>query len=48
MEDVIVNAGEALSLWFEDGAIVTPRDRAAISAEVADELVQGAFLIALS
>lgn len=47
LEDVIANASEALSLWFEDSAVAIPRDLAAISAEVADELAKGAFLIAV-
>jgi len=47
IEDVIANASEALSMWFEDSAAVMPRDLATVSAEVAEELAQGAFLIAV-
>jgi predicted RNase H-like HicB family nuclease len=42
----ILRAGvEALELWFEDAAPVTPRGPEAIAAEVAEDLAQGAFLI---
>jgi len=47
LEDVIGNAAEALSLWFEDGSVPAPRDLPAITAEVADDLAHGAFLIAV-
>ncbi|WP_413876230.1 type II toxin-antitoxin system HicB family antitoxin [Albidovulum sp.] len=47
-EDAILrNAVEALELWFEDEAAVAPRGLAAITAEVADDLAAGAFLIAV-
>ncbi len=45
--DIISKAAEALDLWFEDQAEVEPRDFAAIRAEVADELRDGAFLVAI-
>jgi predicted RNase H-like HicB family nuclease len=38
---------EALELWFEDAAPVLPRGPAAIAAEVAEDLAQGAFLMAV-
>lgn len=47
LEEVIAQAGEALALWFEHGGDAKPRDLDAISVEVADELSQGAFLIAV-
>jgi predicted RNase H-like HicB family nuclease len=44
----ILRAGvEALELWFEDAAPVTPRGPEAISAEVSEDLAQGAFLMAV-
>ncbi len=46
-DDIIPNASEALSLWFEDADAATPRDLAAISEEVAADLACGAFLVAV-
>lgn len=47
-QDDILRAGvEALELWFEDAPPVTPRGPEAIAAEVAEDLAQGAFLIAV-
>lgn len=47
-EGEILRAGiEALELWFEDAAPVTPRGPAEIAAEVAADLAKGAFLIAV-
>lgn len=44
----ILRAGvEALELWFEDAAPVSPRGPEAISQEVAADLAAGAFLIAI-
>ncbi len=45
VEDVIPNAIEALSLWFEDAAPVEPRPVDVIQREVADDLAEGAFLV---
>lgn len=45
--DILRNAAEALELWFEDAAPVTARGPEAIAAEVAADLAQGAFLIAV-
>ena len=45
--DILRKAVEALELWFEDAAPVTPRGPEAITAEVAKELAAGAFLIAV-
>jgi predicted RNase H-like HicB family nuclease len=47
LEDLLPNACEALSLWFEDGEDVAARDIVAIRADVADDLAQGAFLLAV-
>lgn len=48
MEDVIPNAVEALSLWFEDAnAMVEPRPLEQIRADVAEDLAEGAFLVAV-
>ncbi|MBC2661960.1 type II toxin-antitoxin system HicB family antitoxin [Novosphingobium flavum] len=49
LSQVLPNACEALELWFADGvaAQTAPRDLAAISAEVADDLAAGAFLMAV-
>lgn len=47
-EGDILRAGvEALELWFEDAAPVTPRGLDAVAVEVAEDLAQGAFLIAV-
>lgn len=45
IDDVIPNAIEALSLWFEDEDEVEPRPVEAIRAEAADDLAEGAFLV---
>lgn len=47
MEDVLPNACEALELWFEDADDVDPRSMEVIATEVADDLAEGAFLIAV-
>lgn len=47
LDDVLPKACEALELWFEDAEETTPRDFDAVSAEVAEELAAGAFLIAV-
>lgn len=47
LNDVVRNAAEALDLWFEDQDEVTPRDLETIAAEHADELAQGAILMAV-
>lgn len=47
LEDLVKNAAEALELWFEDQAVVEPRAPAAIAADHAEDLAQGAFLIAV-
>jgi predicted RNase H-like HicB family nuclease len=46
-EDVIPNAVEALALWFEHEPFVAPRSIEAIRAEAAEDLREGAFLIAV-
>lgn len=47
-EGDILRAGvEALEIWFEDATPVTPRGPEAIATEVATDLAQGAFLIAV-
>ncbi len=45
--DILRKAVEALELWFEDEAAVTPRGPEAIATEVAEDLAAGAFLIAV-
>lgn len=45
--DLVKNAAEALALWFEDEALVEPRGIEAIRAEVAEDLAEGAFLVAV-
>ncbi len=45
--DLLRAAVEALELWFEDAEPVAPRGIEAVSREVAVELAQGAFLIAV-
>lgn len=47
LEDLLPNACEALDLWFDDVPEGEPRDIAAVTAEVAEELAQGAFLLAV-
>jgi predicted RNase H-like HicB family nuclease len=44
---ILRKAVEALELWFEDASSVPPRGPEAIAREVADDLAQGAFLIAV-
>jgi predicted RNase H-like HicB family nuclease len=45
-EEVVPNAIEALSLWFEDGdAAIEPSSVEAIRAIAADDLAEGAFLV---
>lgn len=45
--DLVRNAAEALALWFEDEDLFEPRGIEAIRAEVASDLAEGAFLIAV-
>ncbi len=45
IEDVIPNAVEALSLWFEDAEDIEPRPVEAIRADAAADLAEGAFLV---
>jgi predicted RNase H-like HicB family nuclease len=46
LDDIVPNAVEALSLWFEDGeAEVEPSPVEAIRAAAASDLAEGAFLI---
>ncbi len=43
--DVIPNAIEALSLWFEDADLVPPTSVETIRAQAAEDLAEGAFLV---
>jgi predicted RNase H-like HicB family nuclease len=45
IEDVIPNAIEALSLWFEDADEIVPSPVEKVRADAADELSDGAFLV---
>ena len=45
VEDVIPNAIEALSLWFEDQDEVDPSSVERVRAAVAEDLADGAFLV---
>ena len=45
IEDVIPNAVEALSFWFEDAPMVAPSPVETIRARAADDLAEGAFLV---
>lgn len=47
LEDLLPNARQALDLWFNDAPEPHPRDLAAITAGVAEELANGAFLLAV-
>ena len=44
-EDIIPNAIEALSLWFEDEEAVAPGDIGTIKEAAARDLAEGAFLV---
>lgn len=44
-EDVIPNAIEALSLWFEDADDVEPSPVEKVRADAAADLAEGAFLV---
>lgn len=45
--DVLPNAVEALSLYFEDGPVSEPRDLDVLRPELAREIADGAALIAV-
>lgn len=45
--DIVPNAAEALELWFEDMSEIEPRGIDDIRKDVASELRDGAFLIAV-
>ena len=45
--DILRAGAEALELWFEDAAPVVPQGPEAIARAVADDLAEGAFLIAV-
>lgn len=47
LDDVLRNAAEALELWLEDGPVAEPGAPAAIAADHADDLANGAFLLAV-
>ncbi len=47
MERILPNACEALELWFEDAAEVTPMRLEQIQILVANDLAEGAFLVAV-
>ncbi|MEX1034882.1 MAG: type II toxin-antitoxin system HicB family antitoxin [Sneathiella sp.] len=47
LSDLQSNAVEALALYFEGEAVPEPRDLEEIRAEVAEEIAQGAFLMAI-
>ena len=47
LDGLIPAAVEALTLWAEGGELPRPRDMEVIRAEVADELVAGAALVAV-
>lgn len=47
LEEIIPNAIEALSLWFEDQPMVEPRSMDIIFAETAEERAEGAILMAI-
>lgn len=46
-EELLPMASDALALHFEDGQEIHPRDIKAISEAVADDLAEGAFLMAV-
>lgn len=47
IEDVLPNACEALELWFEDAADVEPSAIEDVQRAAADDLADGAFLLAV-
>lgn len=47
LEDVLPQACEALELWFEDADEVDPMSVDQVRAAAADDLAQGAFLLAV-
>lgn len=47
MENILPNACEALELWFDDAASVTPMRLDQVQAQVASELAAGAFIVAV-
>lgn len=46
-DDLVKNAAETLALWFEDEPMMEPRGVEAVRGEVADDLAEGAFLVAI-
>ena len=47
LDDLLPNACEALELWFEDAAEVKPMRLDQVRTCVADELADGAFIVAV-
>ncbi len=47
IEDVLPNACEALELWFEDAAPVSPQPLDKVRALAAADVAEGAFIIAV-
>lgn len=47
LDALLPNAVEALALWFEDADPITPRDLSEIAAETADQIADGAMLVAV-
>ncbi len=45
VDDVVPNAIEALSLWFENAEEVTPSSVETVRTAVTDQLAHGAFLV---
>jgi predicted RNase H-like HicB family nuclease len=45
LEDVVPNAVEALSLWFEDAEEIAPSTVEKVRAHAAADLAEGAFLV---
>ena len=47
LEDLVSEATDALHLWFEDMPLVEPRPLDAVRAAAAEDLADGAFLVAV-
>src|SRR5688500_8201655 len=47
LDDVLPRATEALAFFFEDAPVPTPRGIEAIRDEVAEDIREGAFLVAV-
>ncbi len=47
LDDVLANAVEALTLFFEDAEMIEPRGMAEVRQDAAEDIAEGAFLLAV-